>query len=159
MTSSATPTSSVESRLTELGHELPIPRHPVANYVGCKQAGDLLYVAGQIGDIRGTVGGDVTKDDGRVCALQAALYMLGTVKGAIDDLDRIASVDKVLGFVRSAPDFTEQPYVIDGASDLLAEIFGEAGRHSRTATGVMQLPFGAFVQLQMTFRLRPKRPL
>ncbi len=148
-------TDAVENRLRELGHDLPPPRRPVANYVGCKQSGDLLFVSGQIGDVRGAVGSDVTKDDARLCARQAALYMLGTVKGAIGDLDRIASVDKVLGFVRSAPDFTEQPYVIDGASDFLIELFGEAGRHSRTATGVMQTPFGASVQLEMTFRLEP----
>ncbi len=148
-------TNTVESRLVALGLEFPPPRRPVANYVGCKQSGDLLFVSGQIGDVRGAVGSDVTKEDGRLCARQAALYMLGTVKGAIRDLDRIASVEKVLGFVRSAPDFTEQPYVIDGASDLLIEIFGEAGRHSRTATGVMQLPFGASVQLEMTLRLKP----
>ena len=101
-------TSAVESRLRALGLELPPPRRPVANYVGCKQSGDLLFVSGQIGDVRGAVGSDVTKDDGRLCARQAALCMLGTVKAAIGDLDRIASIDKVPGFVRSAPDFTEQ---------------------------------------------------
>ncbi len=148
-------TDVVEGRLRALGLELPPPRKPVANYIGCKRSGDLLFVAGQIGDVRGAVGGDVTRDDGRLCARQAVLYMLGTVKGAIGNLDRIASVDKVLGFVRSAPDFTEQPYVIDGASDLLIELFGDAGRHSRTATGVMQLPFGASVQLEITVRLAP----
>ena len=77
------------------------------------------------------------------------------MKSAIGDLDRIASVEKVIGFVRSAPGFTEQPYVVDGASDFLIKLFGEAGRHSRTATGVMQIPFGASVKLEMTFRRAP----
>ena len=123
-------TSAVESRLRALGLELPPPRRPVANYVGCKQSGDLLFVSGQIGDVRGAVGSDVTKDDGRLCARQAALCMLGTVKGAIGDLDRIASIDKVPGFVRSAPDFTEQ------ASSLSSPMSSMARRIFRSSVSV-----------------------
>ncbi len=111
-------------------------------------------MAGQIGDVRGAVGSEVTVVEGQLCARQAVIYMLGTVKGAIGDLDRIASVDQLVGYVRSAPDFTAQPVVVDGASDLLVEIFGEAGHHARTATGVLQTPFGAAVQLEMTLRLK-----
>ena len=139
-----------------MGLELPPWKQPVAKYLGCKQSGDLLYVSGQIGDVRGAVGSDVTIEEGRQCARQAILHMLRTVKTEIEDLDRIASVEKVLGFVRSAADFTEQPDVLNGASDLLIALFGDAGQHSRTATGVLQTPFGASVQLEMTLRLKPK---
>lgn len=148
-------TSIVEQRLHGLGLTLPPVKEPVANYLGCKQSGDLLYVSGQIGDVRGTVGGCLTIEDGQLCARNAILIMLRTVKTAIGDLDRVASVDKLLGFVRSAPDFIEQPKVLDGASDILIALFGEIGRHSRTATGVLQTPFGSAVQLEMTLRLKP----
>lgn len=147
-------TSIVERRLNEMGLTLPPAKEPVANYLGCKQSGDLLYVSGQIGDIRGAVGGCLSVEDGQLCARSAVLHMLQTVKTAIGDLDRVDSVDKLLGFVRSAPDFIKQPKVLDGASDLLIALFGEAGRHSRTATGVLQTPFGSAVQLEMTLRLK-----
>ena len=147
-------TSIVEKRLSEMGLTLPPAKEPVANYIGCKQSGDLLYVSGQIGDIRGAVGGCLSVEDGQLCARSAVLHMLRTVKAAIGDLDRIASVDKLLGFVRSAPDFIGQPKVLDGASDLLIAIFGDAGKHSRTATGVLQTPYGSAVQLEMTLRLK-----
>jgi enamine deaminase RidA (YjgF/YER057c/UK114 family) len=147
-------TSNVERQLMAIGLDLPPSKQPVANYLGCKQSGDLLYVSGQIGVVRGAVGSDVTLAEGQLCARQAVLQMLRTVKDQIGDLDRIVSVDKLLGFVRSAADFTQQPKVIDGASDLLIALFGEAGRHSRTATGAPQLPFGASVQLEMTLRVR-----
>ncbi len=146
--------SRVEKRLHEINLELPPVKEPVANYVGCKQSGDLLFVSGQIGDIRGAVGSCLTVEDGQLCAQGAVLHMLRTVKSAIGNLDRIASVEKLLGFVRSAPDFTEQPKVLDGASDLLIALFGKSGEHSRTATGVLQTPFGAAVQFEMTLRLK-----
>ena len=146
--------SAVERRLQVIGLELPPEKEPVANYVGCKQSGDRLYVSGQIGDIRGAVGGCLTVEDGQLCARSAVLQMLRTVKSAIGDLDRIASVDKMLGFVRSAPNFIEQPKVLDGAFDLLIALLGEAGRHSRTATGVLQTPYGSAVQLELTLRLK-----
>jgi enamine deaminase RidA (YjgF/YER057c/UK114 family) len=144
-----------EKRLAELGITLPPVLKPVANYLGVKQAGDLLYVSGQIGDIKGAVGADVTLEEGQECARQALLYMLSKVKASLGSLDRVVSIDKLLGFVRSAPDFTQQPKVIDGASDLLVAIFGdEIGPHSRTATGVLQCPYGSAVQLEMTLRVR-----
>lgn len=147
--------SGTDQRLADLGIILPEVLRPVANYLGVKQSGDLLYVSGQIGDIKGAVGADVSLEEGQECARQAVLYMLAKVRAAIGSLDRVASVDKLLGFVRSAPDFTMQPKVIDGASDLLIAIFGgEIGPHSRTATGVLQCPYGAAVQLEMTLRLR-----
>lgn len=149
-------TGTVERQLLSIGHKLPPSKAPVANYLGCKRSGDLLYVSGQIGLVRGAVGSDVSLAEGQQCAREAVLQMLRTVKDEIGDLDRIASVEKLLGFVRSAVDFTGQPRVIDGASDLLIAAFGDAGRHARTATGAPQLPFGASVQLEMTLRLRPE---
>ena len=145
----------IERRLAELAIELPSPKRPVANYAGCKRSGDLLYVSGLVSVLRGAVGAEVSKEEGYEAARETVINMLAIVKDHIGDLDLIASVDKLLGFVHSAPDFTEQPLVINGASDVLVEIFGESGRHSRTATGVMQCPFGAAVQLEMTLRLQP----
>ena len=150
-----TETSAVDNRLVTLGLELPPSKEPVANYLGCKRSGDLLYVSGQIGLVRGAVGSDVTVAEGQLCARQAVLQMLRTVKDELGDLDQVVSVDKLLGFIRSAADFTDQPKVLDGASDLLIALFGDAGRHSRSATGSPQLPYGASVQLEMTLRLRP----
>ena len=103
----------------------------------------------------GEVGSDVDLAQGQAAARGAVIDLLAIIKDAIGDLDLIESVDYMQGFVRSAPDFTQQPQVINGASDLLVDVFGEAGRHARTATGVAQLPYGASVQLEMILRLKP----
>ena len=145
--------SVVEERLRALGLALPAPKAPVANYLGSKRSGDLLFVSGRVSQLRGEVGSEITLADAKTAARDAMLDLLAIVKQDIGDLDRILSVEQVLGFVRSAPSFTEQPYVIDGASDLLIALFGEPGRHARTATGAAQLPFGAAVQLDMVVRL------
>lgn len=144
----------IEARLASLGTRLPRPKTAVANYLGCKQSGELLFVSGRVSRTRGEVGTDLTAGEAQVAAREALLDILAIVKKEIRNLDKIVSVEKVQGFVRSALTFTEQPKVIDGASDLLVELFGEAGRHARTATGVAQLPFGAAVQLEMILRLR-----
>ena len=144
----------VESRLSELGEELPAAKKPVANYLGCKQSGDTLYVSARVSRMRGEVGTDIDVEKAQAAAKEALLDILAIVKEEIGDLDRIIAVEKMIGFVRSASSFTEQPKVIDGASDLLVQIFGDDGRHARTATGVAQLPFGAAVQLEMIMRLR-----
>ncbi|MEJ2086617.1 MAG: RidA family protein [Acidobacteriota bacterium] len=146
--------SLVESRLGRLGLELPDPKQPVANYLGTKRSGDLLFVSGRVSRTRGEVGTDLTAEEGQEAAQEAILDILAIVKQDIDDLDRIVSVEQMRGFVRSAASFTEQPEVVDGASNLLVELFGEAGRHARTATGAAQLPFGATVQLDLVLRLR-----
>ena len=125
----------------------------MANYLGSKRSGDLLFVSGRVSQLRGEVGLDLSRDEAKQAAQSAMLDILAIVKADIGDLDRIISVEKLLGFVRSAATFTEQPAVIDGASELLIELFGEAGRHARTATGVAQLPFGAAVQLELVLRL------
>jgi enamine deaminase RidA (YjgF/YER057c/UK114 family) len=147
--------SAVERRLGALGHALEPAKPPVANYLGTKRSGDLLFVSGRVSRQRGEVGTELTLADARLAARDTVLDMLAIIKQDIGDLDRIVSVEQVRGFVRSAPSFTQQPAVIDGASDLLVELFGNAGRHARTATGAAQLPFGAAVQLEMVLRLTP----
>ena len=145
---------NIESRLSELGETLPAARKPVANYLGCKISGNTLYVSGRVSQTRGEVGTEINLAKAQEAAKGAVLDILAIVKADIGDLDKIISVEKVNGFVRSAPSFTDQPKVIDGASDILIQIFGNDGRHARTATGVAQLPFGAAVQLEMIMRLR-----
>ncbi len=146
--------NDLEKRLAALGEVLPAAKKPVANYLGCKKSGGLLWVSARVSEVRGEVGTDLDVAQGQEAAKEALLDMLAIIKDEIGDLDQIVGVDKLVGFVRSASTFTEQPAVIDGASDLLVEILGEDGRHARTATGVAQLPFGAAVQLEMVMRLR-----
>ena len=146
--------SVVEDRLRGLGLALPPPRSPVANYLGTKQSGNLLFVSGRVSQRRGEVGTELTVDEAKIAARDAMLDLLAIIKHDLGDLDRIVSVEQLRGFVRSAPTFMEQPGVIDGASDLLIALYGEAGRHARTATGAAQLPFGAAVQLDLVVRLR-----
>ena len=145
--------SQIESRLHALGLELPAAKTPVANYLGTKQSGDLLFVSGRVSQLRGEVGTEISVSDATQAARETILQLLAIVKVDIGDLDRIVSVERMQGFVRSAPSFIDQPRVIDGASDLLIALFGEAGRHARTATGAAQLPFGAAVQLDLVVRL------
>ena len=144
----------VEEKLHDIGESLPKPKQAVANYLGCKRSGNVLYVSGRVSPTRGEVGTDLTVTEAQVAAKEALPDILAIVKKEIGDLDNIVAVDKMIGFVRSAESFTEQPKVVDGASDLLVHIFGEQGRHARTATGVAQLPFGAAVQLELVLRLR-----
>jgi enamine deaminase RidA (YjgF/YER057c/UK114 family) len=148
--------SQVEKRLAELGESLPEAKRPVANYLGCKRSGDILYVSARVSQIRGELGTDLEVAAGQAAARGALIDILAIIKAEIGNLDQIVSVEKMIGFVRSSPTFTEQPAVVDGASDLLVELFGEQGRHARTATGVAQLPFGAAVQLEMVMRLESK---
>ena len=144
----------IEGRLHELRLALPPPKAPVANYVGTKRSGDLVFVSGRVSVWRGEVGSEVTADEAKVAARDTVLDLLAIIKADLGDLDLIVSIEKLQGFVRSAPTFTQQPEVIDGASDLLVSLFGEAGRHARTATGAAQLPFGASVQIDLVLRLR-----
>lgn len=146
--------SAVETRLKELGIQLPPPKKPVANYLGSKRSGDLLFVSARVSELRGEVGSKVTEEQAKEAARNTMINILSIIREDID-LNLIVSVVKLLGFVRSASNFTRQPMVIDGASDLLIKIFGEQGRHARTATGVAQLPFGASVQLELVLRLKP----
>lgn len=148
--------SATEERLRELGIELPPAKPPVANYLGTKRSGDLLFVSGRVSAERGEVGTDLPAEAAKRAARETMIVLLSIIKDAIGDLDEVVSIEKLNGFVRSAAHFTEQPFVVDGASEVLISLWGEAGRHARTATGVAQLPFGAAVQLELIARLRPR---
>ena len=143
----------IEAKLAALGDTLPDAKKPVANYLGCKLSGHTLFVSGRVSQARGEVGTDLDVEEAARAARSALVDILAIIKAEIGDLDRIQSVEKMIGFVRSADTFTEQPRVIDGASDLLIALFGEDGKHARTATGVAQLPFGAAVQLELILTL------
>jgi enamine deaminase RidA (YjgF/YER057c/UK114 family) len=123
--------SRIEERLQSLDLALPPAKAPVANYLGTKRSGDLLFVSGRVSALRGEVGSEVAVAEAKAAARDTALELLTIIKQDIGDLDRIASVERVHGFVRSARDFTRHPEVVDGASDLLVALFGEAGRHAR----------------------------
>ncbi len=140
----------IEQKLTSLGLTLPNGTVPVANFVSTVQTGNLLFVSGHISTtLRGKLGRDVTKEQGYEAARQIALDILGSVHDALGDLDRVGRLVKLLGLVNSTDAFTEQPYVINGASDLLVEVFGTQGQHARSAIGVAQLPLNAAVEIEM----------
>jgi enamine deaminase RidA (YjgF/YER057c/UK114 family) len=145
----------VEAKLAELGLELPSPPPPIANYVRAVRVGNLLFVSGH-GPSRdgkylfvGKVGKDLTVEDGYNAAQLVCLNCLASVREALGDLDRVKRVVKLLGMVNSAPDFGQQPEVINGASDLLVQLYGDAGRHARSAVGMGALPRGIAVEIEM----------
>lgn len=146
---------SVEQRLRDLGLELPIVPKPLANYVTVARSGNLLFLSGHLPVLEGKVqyvgklGKDLGIDDGYQAAKIAALNCLASVKSEVGDLDKVRRIVRVAGFVNCTEGFTDQPKVVNGASDLLSELFGEAGRHSRSAIGVSQLPSGAAVEVEM----------
>lgn len=146
---------SVEDRLRELGLELPEPPQPVANYVGAVTVGKLVFLSGHgphwNGELRyrGKLGRDMDVATGQKAAELVMLNLLATLKREIGSLDRVKRIVKLLGMVNSAPDFGEQPKVIDGASNLLTALFGERGRHARSAVGMGALPFGIPVEIEM----------
>ena len=147
--------SKVEDRLQEVGLELPRPATPVANYVGAVTVGNIVWVSGH-GPVRdgelvykGKLGRDMDVATGREAAQLVILNALASLKAEIGSLDRVQRVVKLLGMVNSAPDFGDQPKVIDGASDLLTTIFGERGKHARSAVGMAALPFGISVEIEM----------
>ena len=152
--------SRIETRLRELNLILPEAGRPVANFVPCVQAGSLLFVSGQIttwnGQLRhvGQVGAQVSLEEARAGAQLCALNLLAQVKDFLGNLDRVERVVEVRGFVNAAPGFTQQPAVVNGASDLFVDVFGEAGRHARFAVGVASLPAGAAVEVAATFAVR-----
>jgi enamine deaminase RidA (YjgF/YER057c/UK114 family) len=144
---------SIEEKLKTLNIELGAPRPAVGNYIGCKIAGNLLFASGRVSDLKGKVGRDVNEADAMKAAHDTVLLILAIIKGEIKDLDLLKGVVRVQGFINCNDDFDALPKVLDGASDLLVSIFGENGRHARTATGVAQLPFGTTVQLDIIFDL------
>jgi len=149
---------TIAERLEQLGIVLPPPMPPAGNYVACFVDDDVVYVGGHgpvAGDviIRGKVGGDLTLEQGREAARMCALSMLATLDAELGSLDVVDSVMKVYGMVNVAPGFNRTPAVIDGCSDLLTDVFGDAGRHTRTAIGVAELPFDIAVETEMIVRL------
>ena len=146
--------SLIESRLAELGLSLPGAKPPVGNYIGCKKLGEMLFASGRVSDCIGEVGTAITLEKAKEAARDTVLMILAITKEDIKDLDLLVGVLKVTGFIRSATSFIEHPKVIDGASDLLIELFKENGRHARTATSVAQIPFGASVQLDIIFQVK-----
>lgn len=146
-------TGKIEARLAELGITLPAAPNPVANYVPYTQVGNLLFISGQIskaGDgtlVAGTLGDDITVEAGQAAARLCALSILAQAKAALGDLDRIAQVVRLTGFVASTAGFTDHPKVVNGASDLMVEVLGDAGKHTRAAVGVASLPLGSAVEV------------
>lgn len=149
-----------EQRLADMGITLPDAPAPAANYVPFVTVGDMVYVSGQIsmdadGLIKGRLGEDMDVDGGYAAARTCAIGLLAQVKAACGgDLDRLQRVVKLGGFVNSAPDFYDHPKVVNGASDLLAEALGDAGRHSRAAVGVAALPLGVAVEIEGVFQIK-----
>ncbi len=150
-----------EARLKELGLELPQASTPAANYVPFVRTGNLLFMAGQVciwNDERrfvGKLGRDFKVADGQEAAKICALNLIAQLRQALDgDLDRLVRVVRVGGFVNSTPDFVEQPQVVNGASNLFVEVFGDAGRHARTAVGTNVLPFDLAVEVEAVFEVR-----
>lgn len=142
----------IEARLTELGIALPKPAAPVASYVPVVLEGGFAHVSGQLpfvdGElVTGRLGEDVSLEDGMAAARACGLMILAQIKGAGIELDQVKQIVKLGAFVNSTPDFTDQPKIANGASDLMQEIFGDAGRHARAAVGVPSLPLGAAVEV------------
>lgn len=152
--------SIAEERLQALGLALPEVSAPVANYVPAVRTGDLLFVAGQVprdasGEmITGKVGTDMDVEAAYAAARICGLYALAAAKAEFGDLDKIERVVRVMGLVNATPDFTRQPQVINGFSDLMVNVFGEAGRHARVAYGAGSLPGGAAVEVESLFAVR-----
>ena len=149
---------TVEKKLASLGITLPKPASPIANYVPFTRSGMLLIVSGQIcfgsdGKLvaKGQLGGSVSIEDGHQAARACAVNLLAQVKAALGDLDQVARVLRLGGFINSAPGFSDGPKVMNGASDLMVEVFGDRGRHARTTVGVAALPADAAIEVEGLF--------
>lgn len=145
---------SAEERLQELGLELPEPPDPVASYVTFVRTGNLVYTSGHGpvlsdgGFVTGKVGIDIDVDAGREAAMLTGVGLLATLRHNLGSLDRVARIVKILGMVNCPAEFTDHPTVINGCSDLFADVFGEAGRHARSAVGVGSLPMNIAVEIE-----------
>jgi enamine deaminase RidA (YjgF/YER057c/UK114 family) len=151
---------TIEAKLAQLGISLPVVAAPIANYVGNVRSGNLLIVSGQLclgldGKLvaTGKLGGAVSIESGRDAARACAINLLAQVKTATGDLDRVSRVIRLGGFISSMPDFLEGPKVMNGASDLFVEVFGDKGRHARTTVGVSVLPLDAAVEVEGMFEI------
>lgn len=153
-------TGKIESRLAELGITLPDAPAPAANYVPYVVSGNHVYVSGQISNqdgtlITGRVGDTLSTEEGAAAAKTCAIALLAQLKAACDgDLDRLTRVVKLVGFVNSTADFTDQPKVINGASDFMVEALGDMGRHARSAVSAASLPLGVAVEIEAIFEIR-----
>ncbi|MEX2400944.1 MAG: RidA family protein [Rhodothermales bacterium] len=145
----------VEARLAELGIELTAPTAPVANYVNAVRTGNLLFLSGKGpthpdgSQIQGKLGSDLTVEEGYEAARLTGINLLAVLKDELGDLNRVNRIVKVMGMVNSAPDFTQQPAVVNGCSDLMVEVFGEKGRHARAAVGMGALPGNIAVEVDL----------
>lgn len=151
---------SIETRLAELGITLPEPAAPVAAYVPVVIAGGLAYVSGQVSMVdgqrlKGRLGEDMTLEQGVDGARACGLMILAQLKAALGSLDRVEQIVKLGVFVNSHGDFTDQPKVANGASELMVEVFGDAGKHARSAVGVPSLPLGVAVEVDAIVAVRP----
>ena len=150
----------IEEKIKELGFELPEAPKPLAVYTPALQVGDMVYTSGQVpiekGELKysGKIGFDLTVEEGQKAAEICALNGLSAIKGVINDLDKIEKILKVTVFVNSADGFTDQPKVANGASELLGNIFGDAGRHVRSAVGVNELPIDSAVEIEMIVKVK-----
>ncbi len=148
---------AVENRIKELGIVLPAPVNPVATYVRYRRTGNLLFISGTgptASAPTGKLGKDLTIEQGYAVAREVALQIIATIKDATGDLDSVTQFVKVLGMVNSVPDFGDQPKVINGASDLFVEVFGDVGRHTRSAVGMGALPGNIAVEIECTVEVR-----
>jgi enamine deaminase RidA (YjgF/YER057c/UK114 family) len=151
--------SAPEDRLAELGLSVPEVAKPVAAYVPAVRSGDLVFTSGQLpmrnGElmVTGKVGGDVSPEEATECAQQCVLNAIAAVKSVVGDLDKVVQVVKVVAFIASTPDFTGQPQVANGASELLGKVFGDAGIHARSAVGVPVLPLDSPVEVELVVRV------
>jgi enamine deaminase RidA (YjgF/YER057c/UK114 family) len=144
----------IDDRLRELGVTLPAPRAPLANYVPARRVGNLVCTAGQVSgtaerEVKGKLGAELDVEQGREAARVCALNCLAALLTVLDSLDRVKALVRVGAFVNSAAGFNQQPAVANGASDLFVEIFGDAGKHARTAVGVNELPLGFAVEVEL----------
>ncbi|MEI6644166.1 MAG: RidA family protein [Novosphingobium sp.] len=153
-------TYNAAAKLAELGLALPAPAAPVAAYVPTVEAGGFLYVSGQVSFVdgalvKGRLGENVSLEEGMIAARGCGLMLLAQAQAALGSLDRIARVVKLGAFIASTTDFTDQPKVANGASELMVAVFGEAGKHSRSAVGVPVLPLGCAVEIDAVFAVHP----
>jgi len=144
--------STIEDRLTSLGITLPVPNAPVANYVPFVKTGSVLHISGQVsldasGGIKGVVGEEVDLETAKKAARLCGLSLIAQIKAAVGDLDKVVRIVKLGGFVQAGPGFFEIPQVVNGCSDLMVEVFGDKGRHARSAVGVYRLPMNFAVEV------------
>ena len=150
-----------EEKLKELGLTLPAPPKPVANYVPAVRVGDLLFLSGVLPSrdgqliVTGKLGGSLTVEQGMEAARVAVLNGLSIIRSQAGSLDRVKQIVKMVGYIASVPGFTDQPQVLNGASDLLVSVFGEAGRHARVAVGAAELPREAPVEIELIVQVFP----